>query len=513
MGKEWEEALNKAMTLVKKEADKALNMEVRKFIDKLKDMEDHIKALEEKNEELENRVLELTEENGFWRTEHATIQRNLEDELVLLVQKKDGSWRMCIDYRALNKNTIKNRFPIPRIDDILDKLEGAAMFSRIDLKSGYHQIRIRSEDVHKTAFRTTFGLYEFLVMPFGLTNAPATFNRMMDRIFRPHQQFVGTFFDDMIVYSKNEEEHRHHLAIVFKELRSHRLLINAKKSEFFLEEIHFLGHIVSKDGVRMDPAKVANQSKKVRKLEQENKSLKVDVQNAKASLEEMENAREMEATKLNNLQLRFQDTYKSYEGSKAAAAEATLERDKYKSCVQALEAELQKQMDAICQVTLRFEGEKAFLLKEVSERKCTADKLLTELGALKECVRSLEEKNDRQLKQLDQESDKLALLQKEKEAIACSKAVLESENKQLVETKQAAEESCTLLRSELQASRTSAEQFEADAARLKERAERNQKHASELHESLKKMEEKYNMQIEENKKIRDTEAIPLTLFV
>ncbi|MCO5578975.1 hypothetical protein L7F22_032826 [Adiantum nelumboides] len=175
---------------------------------------------------------------------------------VLLVQKKDGSWRMCIDYRALNKNTIKNRFPIPRIDDILDKLEGAAMFSRIDLKSGYHQIRIRSEDVHKTAFRTTFGLYEFLVMPFGLTNALATFNRMMDRIFRPHQQFVGTFFDDMIVYSKNEEEHRHHLAIVFKELRSHRLLINAKKSEFFLEEIYFLGHIVSKNGVRMDPAKV-----------------------------------------------------------------------------------------------------------------------------------------------------------------------------------------------------------------------------------------------------------------
>ena len=175
---------------------------------------------------------------------------------VLLVQKKDGSWRMCIDYRALNKITIKNKFLIPRIDDVLDKLQGSACFSRIDLKSGYHQIRIRPEDVHKTAFRTSFGLYEFLVMPFGLTNAPATFNRMMDRIFRPHRTFVGTFFDDMIVFSQNEEDHQKHLKIVFEELRKHRLVINGKKSEFFMEEIHFLGHIVSKDGVRMDPAKI-----------------------------------------------------------------------------------------------------------------------------------------------------------------------------------------------------------------------------------------------------------------
>ncbi|MCO5562048.1 hypothetical protein L7F22_015674 [Adiantum nelumboides] len=175
---------------------------------------------------------------------------------VLLVLKKDGSWRMCIDYRALNKITIKNRFPIPRIDDILDRLKGSLCFSRMDLKSGYHQIRIAPGDVYKTAFRTTFGLFEFLVMPFGLTNAPATFNRIMDRIFREYRLFVGTFFDDIIVFSKNEADHRDNLLQVFQALRHHKLVINGKKSEFFLPEIHFLGHIVSAAGVQMDPAKI-----------------------------------------------------------------------------------------------------------------------------------------------------------------------------------------------------------------------------------------------------------------
>ncbi|KAI5078176.1 hypothetical protein GOP47_0008000 [Adiantum capillus-veneris] len=176
--------------------------------------------------------------------------------LVLLVQKKDGSFRMCIDYCSLNKITVKHRFPIPRIDDILDKLQGESIFSRIDLKSGYDQIRIVPEDIHKTAFRTTFGLYEFLVMPFGLANSLATFNRMMDRIFRPNNQFTGVFFDDILVFSKTEAEHKAHLDTVFKELRANSLQIKKKKSEFFLSEIKYLGHIVSHNLVRMDPDKV-----------------------------------------------------------------------------------------------------------------------------------------------------------------------------------------------------------------------------------------------------------------
>ncbi|MCO5604577.1 hypothetical protein L7F22_058745 [Adiantum nelumboides] len=175
---------------------------------------------------------------------------------VLLVQKKDGSYRMCIDYRALNKQMINNRFPVPRIEDIFDRLQGSTYYSRIDLKSGYHQVRIVREDIHKTAFRTQFGLYEYVVMPFGLTNAPATFNRLMEKIFRKHSAYTGIFFDDIIVHSQTLEEHKKHLQSVFDELQANMLFVNGKKSEFLMKEIKYLGHIISKEGIRMDPEKL-----------------------------------------------------------------------------------------------------------------------------------------------------------------------------------------------------------------------------------------------------------------
>ncbi|MCO5595276.1 hypothetical protein L7F22_049317 [Adiantum nelumboides] len=156
---------------------------------------------------------------------------------ILLVHKKDGTYRMCVDYRALNRITIKNRFHVPRIEDLFDKLQGSTYFSRIDLKSGYHQIRIVDEDILKTVFCTTFGLYEYHVMPFGLTNALATFNRMMEQIFRPHRSFIGVFFDDIIIYFKSIEEYKKHLQVIFQALRDNKLFINQKKSEFFLQEI------------------------------------------------------------------------------------------------------------------------------------------------------------------------------------------------------------------------------------------------------------------------------------
>ncbi|GJY09614.1 putative reverse transcriptase domain-containing protein [Tanacetum coccineum] len=149
---------------------------------------------------------------------------------VLFVKKKDGSLRMCIDYRELNKLTVKNRYPLPRIDDLFDQLQGSSVYSKIDLRSGYHQLRVREEDISKTAFRTRYGHYEFQVMPFGLTNAPAVFMDLMNRVCKPYlDKFVIVFIDDILIYSKNKQEHEEHLKIILELLKKEEL--NRKERE------------------------------------------------------------------------------------------------------------------------------------------------------------------------------------------------------------------------------------------------------------------------------------------
>jgi hypothetical protein len=175
----------------------------------------------------------------------------------IFVKKKDQTLRMCIDYRPLNEVTIKNKYPLPRIDLLFDQLARAKVFSKIDLRSGYHQIKIRPEDIPKTAFTTRYGLYEYLVMSFGLTNAPAHFMYLMNSVFMPElDKFVVVFIDDILIYSKNKEEHAEHLRVVLTRLRDHQLYAKFSKCAFWLKEIQFLGHVLSSEGIAVDPSKV-----------------------------------------------------------------------------------------------------------------------------------------------------------------------------------------------------------------------------------------------------------------
>ncbi|GJV86898.1 putative reverse transcriptase domain-containing protein [Tanacetum coccineum] len=201
--------------------------------------------------ELSNQLQELSEK-GFIRPSSSPWGAP-----VLFVKKKDGTFRMCIDYRELNKLAIKNRYPFPRIDDLFDQLEGSSMYSKIDLRFGYHQLRIREEDIPITAFWTRYGHYEFQVMPFGLTNAPAVFMDLMNRVCKPYlDKFVIVFIDDILIYSKSKEEHEEHLKIILHLLKEEKLYEKFSKYNFWLDSMKFLGHVIDSKGVHVDPAKI-----------------------------------------------------------------------------------------------------------------------------------------------------------------------------------------------------------------------------------------------------------------
>jgi hypothetical protein len=176
---------------------------------------------------------------------------------VLFIQKKDGSQRMCVDYRSLNDVTVKNKYPLPRIEDLFDQMRGARVFSKIDLRPGYHQMKIRPSDIPKTTFSTRYGLYEFTVMSFSLTNAPAYFMNLMNKVLMEYlDSFVMVFIDDILIYSKNDSDHEEHLRMVLQKLRDNQLYGKFSKCEFWLDEISFIRHIISKGGISADLAKV-----------------------------------------------------------------------------------------------------------------------------------------------------------------------------------------------------------------------------------------------------------------
>ncbi|GJT17981.1 putative reverse transcriptase domain-containing protein [Tanacetum coccineum] len=176
---------------------------------------------------------------------------------VLFVKKKDGSFWICIDYRELNKLTVKNRYPLLRNDDLFDQLQGSKVYSRIDLRSSYHQLRVREEDIPKTAFRTRYGHYEFQVMPFGLTNAPTVFMDLMNRVCKPYlDRVVTVFIDDILIYYKSRKEHGGHLKLILRLLKKDELYAKFSKCEFWLSNVQFFRHVIDSEGIHVDPAKI-----------------------------------------------------------------------------------------------------------------------------------------------------------------------------------------------------------------------------------------------------------------
>ncbi|MDZ7970879.1 MAG: reverse transcriptase family protein, partial [Nostoc sp. DedSLP03] len=203
------------------------------------------------NEEIKRQIQELLEQ-GVIRPSCSPC-----GSPVVLVPKKDGGWRMCIDFRALNKITVKNRYPLPRIDDLMDQLQHAQYFTKLDLKSGYHQVRVKEEDTWKTAFKTKQGLFEWMVLPFGLCNAPATFMRLMNEVLRPFiDDCVIVYLDDILVFSRTWEEHIQHIEKVLKVLQKHQLKLNAKKCEFGKQTLVYLGFVIGGGELRIDPKKI-----------------------------------------------------------------------------------------------------------------------------------------------------------------------------------------------------------------------------------------------------------------
>jgi hypothetical protein len=210
----------------------------------------------EELDELKKQLKKLLEQ-GFVRR-----SASLWGSPILFVEKKDGTKRMCLDYRTLNSMTIKNKYPLPRIEDLLDRLKKAKFFSKIDLRSGYHQMKIREQDIPKTAFTTRYGLYEFVVVSFDLTNTPAYFMNLLNKVFMEElDRFVLVFIDDILIYSETSEEHEEHLRTVLERLRQQKLYANFSKCEFWMEMVAFLGHVLSAVGIAVDPSKVESVTK------------------------------------------------------------------------------------------------------------------------------------------------------------------------------------------------------------------------------------------------------------